>query len=175
MSTSTAGTRGAGHRGKRRPTDPDGPGQIGHEVSRFIRGFKSLQAQTAHRLRHGVDPSAYPVLFQLVDAPKRTTELATCLHADTSTISRQVTSLVEVGLVERTQDPEDRRATILVATDAGRSVFAAMQRDRDRLMTQIVAGWSAPDVAAFVRLLSRFNDDFDVARTAIIAELNKEH
>ena len=115
------------------------------------------------------------MLFQLVDAPKRTTELATCLHADTSTSSRQVTSLVEGGLVERTQDPEDRRATILVATDAGRSVFAAMQRDRDRLMTQIVAGWSAPDVAAFVRLLSRFNDDFDVARTAIIAELNKEH
>src|SRR6478672_764981 len=148
MSTSTTGTRGT--------TDPDGPSQIGHEVGRFIRGFKSLQAQTAHRLRHGVDPSAYPVLFQLVDAPKRTTELATCLHADTSTISRQVTSLVEVGFVERTQDPEDRRATILVATDAGRAAFAAMQRDRDRLMTQVLAEWSARDVATLVRLLARF-------------------
>jgi DNA-binding MarR family transcriptional regulator len=129
----------------------------------------------AHRVRHGVEASAYPVLFQLIDAPKRTTELATCLHADTSTISRQVTSLVEVGLVERTQDPEDRRATILAATDAGRAVFAAMQRDRDRLMAQILAEWSANDVAAFAHLLSRFNDNFDVARVAIIAELNKEH
>ncbi len=149
--------------------------QVGTEVGRFIRGFKSLQAQTAHRVRHGVEPSAYPVLFQLIDAPKRTTELATCLHADTSTISRQVTSLVDVGFVKRTQDPEDRRATILVATDAGRAAFEAMQRDRDRLMSQILADWSPPDVAALVRLLSRFNDDFDVAREAVIAELTKEH
>lgn len=170
MSTSTAGTQGT-----RGTSKADGPSQIGHEVGRFIRGFKSLQAQTAHRIRHGVEASAYPVLFQLIEAPKRTTELATCLHADTSTISRQVASLVDVGLVERTHDPEDRRATILVATDAGRAAFAAMQRDRDRLMSQILADWSAPDIATLVRLLSRFNDDFDVARTAVIAELNKEH
>jgi DNA-binding MarR family transcriptional regulator len=156
-------------------TSTTGTSQIGNEVGRFIRGFKSLQAQTAHRVRHGVDPSAYPVLFQLVESPKRTTELATCLHADTSTVSRQVTSLVDVGFVERTEDPEDRRATILVATDAGRAAFDAMKRDRDQLMGQIVADWSAPDVATLVRLLSRFNDDFDVARKAIIAELNKEH
>jgi DNA-binding MarR family transcriptional regulator len=156
-------------------TSTAGATEIGHQVSRFIRGFKSLQAQTAHRVRHGVDPSAYPVLFQLIDSPKRTTELATCLHADISTISRQVTSLVDVGFVERTVDPEDRRATILMATDAGRSAFAAMQRDRDRLMGQILADWTEPDVTAFVALLSRFNDDFDVARTAIIAELTKEH
>jgi len=156
-------------------TSTTGTSQIGHEVGRFIRGFKSLQAHTAHRVRHGVDPSAYPVLFQLVESPKRTTDLATCLHADTSTVSRQVTSLVDVGFVERTVDPEDRRATILVATDAGRAAFDAMKRDRDQLMGQIVADWSAAEVEAFGRLLSRFNDDFDVARQAIIAELNKEH
>jgi DNA-binding MarR family transcriptional regulator len=167
MSTSTTGARGV--------TNPDGTSQIGNEVVRFIRGFKSLQAQTAHRMRHGVDPSAYPVLFQLVEAPRRTTELATCLHADTSTISRQVTNLVEVGLIERTSDPEDRRATILVATDAGRAVFESMQRDREHLLGQILAGWSPSDIAALVTLLGRFNDDFDVARSAIIAELNKEH
>jgi DNA-binding MarR family transcriptional regulator len=149
--------------------------QVGTEVVRFMRGFRSVQAQTAHRSRHGIDPSGYPVLFQLIEAPKRTTELAACLHADTSTISRQVTNLVEAGLVERTTDPEDRRATILVATAAGQAVFAAMKNDRDRLLGQVLAGWSEPDVTALVKLLSRFNDDFDEARPAIIAELTKEH
>lgn len=165
----------AGTRGSSPGASEPGPTQIGHQVSRFIRGFKSLQAHAGHRTRHGVDPSAYPVLFQLVEAPRRTTELAGCLHADISTISRQVTSLVDVGFVERTQDPEDRRATILVATDAGRAAFAAMQRDRDRLMSQIVTDWTEADVADLVRLLSRFNDDFDLARAAIITELTKEH
>ena len=101
--------------------------EVGAEIVRFFRSFKSVQAQMGHRARHGVDPSAYAVLFQLVESPKRTTELASCLHADTSTVSRQVTSLVDIGLVERTADPEDRRATILVATDAGRAAYDAMR------------------------------------------------
>jgi DNA-binding MarR family transcriptional regulator len=152
-----------------------GTSRVGQEVVRFVRGLKSVQAQTAHRFRHGVDPSAYPVLFQLVEAPRRTTDLASCLYADVSTVSRQVTSLVDAGLVERTSDPDDRRATILAVTDAGRAVLASMHRDRERMLGQILAGWSAPDVDALVRLLSRFNDDFDEARPAIIAELMREN
>jgi DNA-binding MarR family transcriptional regulator len=150
-------------------------GRVGEQVVRFIRGFKSVQAQTMHRARHGVDPSGYPVLFQLVESPKRTTELAACLHADTSTVSRQVTTLVDAGLVERTVDPDDRRATTLQLTAAGRDVFTAMKADRDRMLTSVLSDWPEPDVADFVRLLTRFNDDFDEARPAIIAELTKEN
>jgi DNA-binding MarR family transcriptional regulator len=164
-------------RSGRAPAEPitGGTPSIGAEVVRFFRGFKNLQAQTAHRARHGVDASAYPVLFQLIESPQRTTDLATCLHADTSTVSRQVTSLVDVGLVERTADPEDRRATILVATAAGRAVFEEMQIDRERMLAMIVADWPEPEVEAFVRLFARFNDAFDEARPAIIADLMREH
>jgi DNA-binding MarR family transcriptional regulator len=150
-------------------------GRVGEQVVRFIRGFKSVQAQTMHRARHGVDPSGYPVLFQLVESPKRTTELAACLHADTSTVSRQVTTLVDAGLVERTVDPDDRRATILQLTTAGRGVFTAMKADRDRMLGAVLADWPEADVSELVRLLTRFNDDFDEARPAIIAELTKEN
>jgi DNA-binding MarR family transcriptional regulator len=150
-------------------------GRVGEQVVRFIRGFKSVQAQTMHRARHGVDPSGYPVLFQLVESAKRTTELAACLQADISTVSRQVTTLVDAGLVERTIDPDDRRATILQLTAAGRDVFTAMKADRDRVLTSVLSDWTEPDVAELVRLLTRFNDDFDEARPAIIAELTKEN
>ena len=127
-----------------------------------------------HRARHGVDPSAYPVLFQLVESPKRTTELATCLHADTSTVSRQVTSLVDIGFVERTADPEDRRATILVATEAGLAAYDAMRASRERMLARILADWSDAEIKELVTVLARFNDDFEVARPAIIADLDKE-
>jgi DNA-binding MarR family transcriptional regulator len=148
---------------------------IGSEVVRFMRGFKSVHMQTSHRARHGVDPSAYPVLFQLIEAPQRTTELATSLHADTSTVSRQVAGLVDLGLVERTADPEDRRAMILVPTQAGRALFEEMQQDRDRMLARIVTDWPPGEVETLVKLLGRFNDDFDEARPAIIADFLKEH
>ena len=148
--------------------------EVGAEIVRFFRSFKSVQAQLGHRARHGVDPSAYPVLFQLVEAPKRTTELASCLHADTSTISRQVTSLVDLGLIERTADPEDRRATILVVTEAGRAALDAMRAARERMIARILADWSPGEVKDLVTILARFNDDFEMARPAIIADLDKE-
>jgi DNA-binding MarR family transcriptional regulator len=148
--------------------------EVGAEIVRFFRSFKSVQAQLGHRARHGVDPSAYPVLFQLVEAPKRTTELASCLHADTSTISRQVTSLVDLGLIERTADPEDRRATILVVTEAGRAALDAMRTARERMIARILADWSPGEIKELVTILARFNDDFEMARPAIIADLDKE-
>jgi DNA-binding MarR family transcriptional regulator len=148
--------------------------EVGAEIVRFFRSFKSVQAQLGHRARHGVDPSAYPVLFQLVEAPKRTTELASCLHADTSTISRQVTSLVDLGLIERTADPEDRRATILVVTEAGHAALDTMRAARERMIARILTDWSPGEVKELVTVLARFNDDFEMARPAIIADLDKE-
>lgn len=148
--------------------------EVGAEIVRFFRSFKSVQAQMGHRARHGVDPSAYPVLFQLAESPKRTTELASCLHADTSTVSRQVTGLVDLKLIERTADPEDRRATILVVTDAGRAVLDDMRAARERMIGQILADWSETDIKELVTVLARFNDDFEMARPAIIADLDKE-
>jgi DNA-binding MarR family transcriptional regulator len=149
--------------------------EVGAEIVRFFRSFKSVQAQMGHRARHGVDPSAYPVLFQLVEAPKRTTELASLLHADTSTISRQVTSLVDLGLIERTADPEDRRATILVVTEAGQTALDDMRAGRERMIARILADWSPAEVKELVTALARFNDDFEMARPAIIADLDKEY
>jgi DNA-binding MarR family transcriptional regulator len=147
---------------------------IGVQLVRFMRNFKSLQAQMGHRARHGVDPSAYPVLVQLVESPKRTTELATCLHADTSTVSRQVTALVDVGFVERRADPEDRRATILVATEAGLAAYDQMRAGRERMLARILTDWTDAEVRQLVSVLSRFNDDFEVARPAVLADLTTD-
>jgi DNA-binding MarR family transcriptional regulator len=148
--------------------------EVSAEIIRFFRSFKSVQVQMGHRTRHGVDPSAYPVLFQLAEAPKRTTELAGCLHADISTTSRQVTSLVDLGLIERTADPEDRRATILLVTEAGRAVLDDMRAGRERMIARILSDWSETDIKGLVAVLGRFNDDFEQHRAAIIADLDPD-
>lgn len=152
----------------------EGTRQISAQITRFVRGLKSLQLQAQHRSRHGVDPSAYPVLFQLVERPRRTSELATCLHADISTVSRQVTGLVDLGLVERRADPDDKRATILAATAAGQAAYDDMTDARERMFGRVVADWPDDDVEALVRLLHRFNDRFDEVRQDLLAEFAAE-
>ncbi len=63
----------------------------------LLRVQKLLVAakHSAPRLEDGVDVTAYPVLFVVAGAGTvRISELATTLHNDASTVSRQVSSLV---------------------------------------------------------------------------------
>ena len=49
----------------------------------------------------------------------RVTDLAGCANLDTSTVSRHVAQLQRTGLIERTPDPDDRRAQRVELTAAG--------------------------------------------------------
>ena len=91
----------------------------------LIRVFKLLQSVRAHAPRQhpGVDPMAYPLLFQLASRPMRVSELADLVHTDVSTVSRQVSTLVELELVSRDQDPDDGRAQALTLTAEGRRLL----------------------------------------------------
>ena len=63
------------------------------------------------------------------------------------------------GLVERQPDPDDGRASLLVATPDGQVAFAAKRRQRHELFQRVMGDWSAADVETLTTLLSRFNDD----------------
>ena len=56
-------------------------------------------------------------------APCRQNELALSLCVSQSALSRQVAELVDAGLVERHPDPEDRRASLVQVSDAGRRLL----------------------------------------------------
>ncbi|MDZ7884163.1 MAG: MarR family transcriptional regulator [Mycobacterium sp.] len=60
----------------------------------------------------------------------RSSELATMVNSDPSTVSRQVAQLVERGHVERVPDERNGRAFVLAVTQSGREVAAAIQQRR---------------------------------------------
>lgn len=97
----------------------------------------------------------------VIDGDRRATDLAADAFLDLSTVSRQVRSLVERGLVERYPDPEDRRGTLLRATDAGRATFQDYRRQRDARLAALLESWPAEDRADLVRLLGRLNDELE--------------
>ncbi|WP_232792395.1 MarR family winged helix-turn-helix transcriptional regulator [Actinacidiphila yeochonensis] len=101
------------------------------------------------------------LLGRLAEAgPRRATDLAADTLLDLSTVSRQIRSLVERGLVERRPDPEDGRGSLLSPTVAGLAAVERYRAQRDQQLAEALARWPAGDRRDFARLLERFNDDF---------------
>jgi DNA-binding MarR family transcriptional regulator len=135
---------------------------VGIELVRLVRLIERKQA--AHRAEHpdAVERPTYLLLVHLVkDGPQRAVTLAEAVHSDPSTVSRQIAQLVRLGLVERTADPEDGRATLLAATAEGHRVFEENRRTRTANIAAILADWEPADRRRFAELLGRFTTDFE--------------
>jgi DNA-binding MarR family transcriptional regulator len=86
-------------------------------------------------------------------------DLATRNALDPSTVSRSVGALVGAGLVVRTADPDDGRASVLALTDRGRAVLTGLSAWYGDLLAAALSDWSDEDLAAFAAMLQRFSDD----------------
>lgn len=113
-----------------------------------------------HQPGDRLEVSTWPVLHALqMYGELRLSDLAAKLQLDISTVSRHVKQLEGRGLVERTEDPDDRRAALLGATPAGLEVLDAGRRRRRELVGRVLSGWPADDVAVFADLATRFTQD----------------
>jgi DNA-binding MarR family transcriptional regulator len=155
------------------PTASSTTAALGEQVLRLHRAFNGMRQQLVGKSPtsgDGVEWAAYGLLFQLVGTgPQRSSTLAETACVDPSTVSRQVAQLVKAGLVERQSDPEDGRASLLVATAAGRAVYQAKQEHRERMFARVLEGWSTADVEALTSLLTRLNDSFTEQRATLSA------
>lgn len=134
---------------------------LSDQLPRFMRTVQALKTQLSADAR---DRAALVLLFPLVRlGPLRQSELAELVHADPSTVSRHVAGLVEEGLVRRTPDRSDGRASRLVVTDSGLAALEALRREREALVGQVTSSWSEDDLAALTELFTRFVDDLNAA------------
>ncbi|WP_033290014.1 MarR family winged helix-turn-helix transcriptional regulator [Amycolatopsis jejuensis] len=132
--------------------------RLSYELVRFMRLLTKVKAQVAKQGPDGIERAAYAILFCLVhEGPQRTSKLAEFLHSEISTISRQSSSLVQHGLVERQADPEDGRACLLAPTAEGLRVFDENRKQRARWMADVLSDWSPEDRETLNHLLARLN------------------
>lgn len=134
---------------------------VAEELGRLSKLMQSFKAHSAPA-PGGLEWSTYMVLLHLVKhGPQRSKALAVLLHSDPSTISRQASALVDLGLVDRETDPQDRRAVRLAATAAGRRLFDEVRAQRVRLLDLVLSDWAPDDVRDLAELMGRFNHDFE--------------
>ncbi|MCL6600301.1 MAG: winged helix DNA-binding protein [Alicyclobacillus macrosporangiidus] len=65
-------------------------------------------------------------------------EVANALGVDVTTFSRQVKALVEMGLVQTTQDPNDRRVKLLSLTEKGQDIERQISDFMNRAICKIL-------------------------------------
>jgi DNA-binding MarR family transcriptional regulator len=134
-----------------------GVGTLSEQLPRFMRIMHGLKNQ--HAAEGGRDRAAHVLLFPLSrQGPLRQAALADLVHADRSTVSRHVALLVEQGLVRRTADESDGRASYLVVTDAGRARLDELRAEREAYLAQVTAGWSDDELRTFTVLFERLLD-----------------
>jgi DNA-binding MarR family transcriptional regulator len=91
----------------------------------------------------------------------RVTGLADLLGVDAPTVTRKVQQLEREGLVARHADAEDRRATRIGLTRAGRKILDRLLGARRAWFDRVLAGWDEPDLAVFASMLERFTTSLE--------------
>lgn len=131
-----------------------------HSLSRSLKRGR-LHDYLLDQARVDCDQSGLAVLYVLHSAGTslRLTDLAERLHIDAPGVTRKAQQLERAGLVSRTQDQADARATRIQATPQGRRMIARFLSARRAWLTDLLSSWPEAERAEFARLLGRFVDD----------------
>lgn len=101
---------------------------------------------------------SYLMLGTLDNAgPARASTLVETFAIDKGAVSRHVQFLLELGLIERAPDPDDRRAAILSITQEGSRRLEEVSARRREKVEGMLHDWSDEELGSFVRSLARYN------------------
>jgi DNA-binding MarR family transcriptional regulator len=139
--------------------DDDGEYEaIGHELGALVRRVMRMQDKRRDPHGLGLDRAAYHLLGRVAtDGPRRLSDLAVDMCVDLSVVSRQVATLEAAGLLVRTPDPADRRASRIAVTDAGRDLFHRNRAELRKKLRAVLGDWTEAERIEFARLMRRFN------------------
>ena len=147
-----------------RPTPP--PVAPLDEISAFITYVSRLATSDAVRRRVAgaaerlVTPAESAALRAVADAgPVTFKGLAEHLELDQTTISRTANRLLEVGLVARETDPDDRRKAWLSITADGDEMLHRLQHVATQWYEVAISEWTPEEQRALGDALARFRHD----------------
>src|SRR5690606_3134708 len=101
-----------------------------------------IHLQAAEAVSPGMLPGTFKVLSLIQRSGSVTVSgLAERMTADKGQVSRSVTELEDLGLVERVADPADGRIKLISVTPEGESRMLAARLPYEGRLGEVLAGW----------------------------------
>lgn len=123
------------------------------QILRLLVGARALTRMASLETRNEAPAAQWRTLTLLRDhGPQRLGDLATLSRVSQPGMTRLVGQMVDAGLVARTTDPRDSRATVLAATDAGLSALEAWFDLLGRTLAPSFADLGDDDWSAIARV-----------------------
>jgi DNA-binding MarR family transcriptional regulator len=107
-----------------------------------------------------ITPSALRVIDRLRVKPVRVSDLATELHESLPTVARLAQQLEAKGLVERTRDETDARASIVGLSPLGIQLYHTMRMERLDHITLCTERWGEDQLEDMLPLLEKLTADY---------------
>lgn len=146
---------------------------IERDLFRLARIARGLWVSTT--IGAPVERAGLAILRRVAECePTRLSDLAGTLGLDLSTVSRQVRRLEAAGMLARTADATDARASLLDVTAEGRDVLATARRMIHARLRRVLSTWPAEDREDLARLLTRLADDLGPEFSCSSRPLTKE-
>ena len=134
---------------------------LGEQLLRVARGLR--RAWMVDLSEHDLSPHESRALRVAADREEspRLRDLADALRIAPRSVTDVVDALERKGYVVREPDPHDRRASVVVVTDAGRAVRAAVHEARRRSVGDQIGALSAEQRAALADALTTLEQGLD--------------
>ena len=124
----------------------------------------------------GVTMAQAKVLYVVMAAGKlRLTELAGRLGIGPSSASEIVERLVELALLSRTDDPDDRRQVVITTTPSAVALLERFRELNQRQMRELLGRLDADELAVVDQSLEIFHRAIDRGATTTTADRQGEH
>src|SRR5438309_11147565 len=122
--------------------------------------MKAHEALREHAEKHihslGIGFSDFAALEVLLHkGPTPVNEIGRLVHLTSGSITTAVDRLERKGMVERRNDPEDRRARVVHLTAAGRKLISCAFADHSAAMERATSGLTAAEQAEAATLLKK--------------------
>ncbi|WP_255438183.1 MarR family winged helix-turn-helix transcriptional regulator [Cellulosimicrobium sp. TH-20] len=144
-------TPGAAPGGRATSTD-----EAGEFLALVHAALRSVRREASERLEPaGTTPGQFRMLRFLsrCDGPCRLGAVASALDVAPRSVTSKVDDAEQAGLVRRTPDPQDRRATLVELTPRGREVVEQVGAERSSSAGTLLARLDARERAELLRLL----------------------
>jgi DNA-binding MarR family transcriptional regulator len=139
-------------------SQPDPLRTLHEALLQIVSVLNRPQGDNVILTRAGVslDTALFPLLVRVAMQRNLTIgALADQVGRDYSTVSRQITRLQDLGLVDSEPSETDRRQRVLSVTAAGKNTLKKIDRARNSVMSEALDGWSQDEITELARMTTR--------------------